>query len=151
MRNKNNLIQSYRHASNQASSGEEELACFSTTGTLQQKAQNPKVDLYVSVRIYVCREDTRTSSYPWANNALNCAPRSLVLSCCCCCLAMVSFLSPSSLSFPYLFFLFLFSPFWWISYKKIFLPKPFYFFPNFFIMKIWRILVAKIHCNLYTK
>jgi hypothetical protein len=30
MRNKNNLIQSYTHASNQASSGEEELACFST-------------------------------------------------------------------------------------------------------------------------
>jgi hypothetical protein len=27
MRNKNNLIQSYTHASNQASSGEEELAC----------------------------------------------------------------------------------------------------------------------------
>ncbi len=87
MRNKNNLIQSYTHASNQASSGEEELACFPTTRTLQQKTQNPKVDLYVFVRIYVCRGDTRTSSYPWANNALNCAPRSLVLS-----LAMVSFL-----------------------------------------------------------
>jgi hypothetical protein len=28
MRNKNNLIQSYTHASNQASSGEEELCLF---------------------------------------------------------------------------------------------------------------------------
>lgn len=93
-----------RTQSNQASSGEEELACFPTTGTLQQKTQNPKVDLYVFVRIYVCRGDTRTSSYPWANNALNCAPRSLVLS-----LANGLLSSHSSLSFPYLFFFFSFS------------------------------------------
>ncbi len=132
MRNKNNPIQSYTHASNQASSGEEELACFPTTRTLQQKRQNPKVDLNVFVRIYVCREDTRTSSYPWANNALNCAPRSLVLSCCCCCLAMVSFLPLllflSHISFSLSLFSFLMN----FLGKNNFLPKPFSFFFQFF-------------------
>ncbi len=132
MGNKNNLIQSYTHASNQASSGEEELACFPTTGTLRQKTQNPKVDLYVFVRIYVCRGDTRTSSYPWANNALNCAPRSLVLS-----LAMVSFLPLlpflSRISFSLSLSLFSFL----MNFLEILFlnPKPFFFFPFFSLWK----------------
>jgi len=150
MKNKNNLIQSYTHASNQASRGEEELACLSTTGTLQHKTQNPRVDLYVFIRIYVCRKDTRTSSYPWANNALNCAPRSLVLSCCCCCLAMVSFLPLLLFLYRISFSLSLFS-FLMNFLEKDFFTQAILIFSNFFIMKKWRILVAKIHCNLYTK
>jgi hypothetical protein len=35
--------------------------------------------------------------------------------------------------------------------EKDFFTQAILFFSNFFIMKKWWILVAKIHCNLYTK